>query len=84
LGCSFWSSLIYDNVAPSTKSDASVSTMHSQCGLKYLRIGAVVKQCFSFLNAFVISSVHLQSFGDPLVESLRGLAIFENPFITPQ
>jgi hypothetical protein len=46
---------------------------------KYARIGVVVKQCFSFSNNFVMSSVHFQSFGDPLVELLRGLPIFENP-----
>jgi hypothetical protein len=40
-----------------------------------------VKQCFSFSNAFVMASVHIQSFGAPLVESLRGFAIFENPSI---
>jgi hypothetical protein len=81
LGCSFLLSLICDNVAPSTKSDVSVSTMHSHCVSKCMRIGVVVKQCFSFSNDFVMSSLHFQSFGDPLVESLRGLVIFKNPSI---
>jgi hypothetical protein len=81
LGCSFLSSLICNNIAPSAKSDIYISTMHSHYELRSMRIGVVVKQCFSFLNDFDMSSVHFQSFGDPLVELLRGLVIFEKPSI---
>jgi hypothetical protein len=66
-------------VPPSAKSDASVSTIHSRLGSKCVRIGAVVKQCFSFSNDYVMASVHIQSFGDPFIESLRGFATLENP-----
>jgi hypothetical protein len=68
----------------SAKSEASVLTIHSRLGSKWVRIGAVVKQCFSFSNDFVMASVHTQSFGDPFVESLRGFAILENPSMNRQ
>ena len=64
-------------MAPSAKSDASVSTTACLAGSKCFKTGAVQKDCFSVSCACLMDSVLFHSWAGCAVELDRGSAILE-------